>query len=317
MASSPISSDGGRHFGSELQAKHRARAELFGQSSDLLSWAEKVLPRLLQHNYSFIDDESLDEWRNSASFNVGELNRIVALDVIEKAHLVAVTSLIRTMRWADGICLSYVNSNFVVFAASMRGLLESAGDIVQGVVNTPSDSIVNVTLTIAQYHKKFRRALTGQIKDREWHLSELQKALGHFIHGKWMRTAKSNPTQTYLKAKDNIEYVRNLAGKIPNVESLYHRLCAVAHPSSASIDYHFDLDQVESMRLNPEADLDAIKHITGEFPNALPSAIQHSINPTLWLLIVLHKFEHHPQLPELKGIIWSNKTWEKIKLYLA
>ena len=45
--------------------------------------------------------------------------------------------------------------------------------------------------------------------------TELERALDHFIHAKWMRT--TNKEQNTLKA---IDYTRNLNATIPNVVEL-------------------------------------------------------------------------------------------------
>jgi len=50
--------------------------------------------------------------------------------VVDKAHLGAVTSLVRTRRWANAVAIAHEQSN--VLAWAVRGLLESAGDIEGG-----------------------------------------------------------------------------------------------------------------------------------------------------------------------------------------
>jgi hypothetical protein len=52
------------------------------------------------------------------------MNAIVALELVEEAHLAETTALMRTKRWVDATCLMYDNANFVGWAASVRAILD-------------------------------------------------------------------------------------------------------------------------------------------------------------------------------------------------
>jgi hypothetical protein len=70
---------------------------------------------------------------------------------------------------------------------------------------------------------------------------ELERQLDHFVHAKWMRAKRGE--ESILKAKDNVDYVSALDQAIPNVKPLYHRLCSVCHPSSATLSIFTTLEQ--------------------------------------------------------------------------
>ena len=70
------------------------------------------------------------------------------------------------------------SANFLGWAASVRGLLESAGDTVDGLLSIP--------LSLAQRHGTIRRCLAGEEKERMVVYSELEAKLDHFVHARWM-----------------------------------------------------------------------------------------------------------------------------------
>jgi hypothetical protein len=99
---------------------------------DVINQIESIA---LTHEYSFVDDEFFQHWTRSDSFNVARFNQILSLELIDKAHLAAVSALMRTKRWAEAICIMYEAENFLGWASAARGLLESAGDIVDSLLN--------------------------------------------------------------------------------------------------------------------------------------------------------------------------------------
>lgn len=271
--------------------------KLFGQAAFYSDVIDTIMPIALSHEYTFVADDWFDKWTETESFTVERTNSILALELIEKAHLAAVTALMRTKRWVDATCLMYDNANFVGWAASVRGLLESAGDTVDGLLNIP--------LPLAQNHLTIRRCLAGTESDNFVGYSELEAKLDHFVHARWMRTKRGEDNQT-LKAKDNAEYVGVLKSASPGMLKLYHQLCAICHPSSKSLNYFYNSSPGPAGRLSlvPTNDAKAIAAICSAYPAALCDAVMMSCNPPLYTLRVLHKFGFHPKLEALKKLDW-------------
>jgi hypothetical protein len=182
-------------------------------------------------------------------------------------------------------------SNFVGWAASVRGLLESAGDTVDGLINVPTSLARNydlITRCLAETEHNFAPA------------EELEHQLDHFVHAKWARTKNS-----VLRAKDNIDYIKALVRVIPKVVTLYHQLCAVCHPSSDSIEYSYDYVPGKSFRVLPSNDSAAIEALCSEHSVVLHDALMLHCNPPLLTLRVLHRFGIHPQLKMLRKLDWD------------
>jgi hypothetical protein len=268
--------------------------QIFKRAAVFLDVIDHIVPVTLNHEYTFVTDESFKQWLQSADFAIERMNFIVALELIEKAHLASMGALLRARRWADATCLMYEKENFLGWAAAFRGLLESAGDTCDGLALIPD------ALTL--YHRAIAECLNGK-SDAVVDVSELENMLDHFVHARWMRTKRGE--ENILKAKENINYVSILEPAIPKVASLYHELCSVCHPSSASIGPFFDLVPDGRLKLSPAKDAAAIAVIIAEYPDALPQALKLHCTPPLFILRVLHKFKIHPQIKILRKIDWK------------
>lgn len=283
--------------------------KVFGQAAPFLNTIEDLLPAALQHRYRFSSDESFDAWRNSDKFEISQLNALTSLELVDKAHLAATTALIRTKSWADAVCLTYQADNFLGWASTARGLVENAGDVVDG--------LLQIAPAFAENHRTIQQCLSGKMKSKTMIFSALEKPLDHFVHAKWMRAKKGE--EQPLKAKDNVEYVKGLETVIPGITRFYHRLCAICHPSNASIDYLYDMGTLNQrgFRLSRSKGIDEIENLNVEFPDVLAASLMMSCNPCLLILRVLHKFNVHPKIHALKRLDWDQiKMWRSIEKQL-
>ncbi|MGW9946536.1 hypothetical protein J2W92_001873 [Rhizobium leguminosarum] len=270
------------------------RKKLFKEASRYFPLLEEIMPRLMRHRYTFIDDDWYREQVNAGKLSPAEMNAVVACDLLEKAHLAAATSLIRIVRWADAICLMYEAENYPGFAGALRGLIENGGDSVDG--------LLNIAPALATHHRSLNDMLGGRMSDGLADCSALEHMLDHYIHAGWTGR-KSDPV---FVAKSNADYIRVIEKVVPSALSLYHRLCAIVHPSNESIRWLFDFDELGDRRIALTMD-DATKinAICEEFPNAIGETFGITCNCAVITLRVLHKFPLHPKIPELKKLDWS------------
>jgi len=119
---------------------------LFGRAAKYLELIDEIVPIATKHDYTFVSDEWFETWSHSEHVSIDQANHIIMHELLEKSHLAAITALIRARRWADAVCRMSDGSNFVGWAASLRGLLESAGDTVDGLINVPTSLARNYDL---------------------------------------------------------------------------------------------------------------------------------------------------------------------------
>lgn len=281
----------------------RTLFNLFGERAGAyIHTIDKILPKAANHIYRFWDDETVDAWVKSQEFDVAACNAILASELIDKSHLAATTALFRSKQWVAAACFSYEGGNFVGWASAVRGLAESAGDILDG--------LMNVGPSLAENHTIIRSALLGRLHVNLIDFSEIDATLDHYVLAKWMRGAKGN----VLKAKENAEYIGMLErGNVPKILEFYRRLCGVTHPSSLSIDYLFKPTK-NGMRLEFDNERQNIDSLILEYPEILPQLVVFSCNPALIILRVLHTFKYHPNLKDLKRLDWNSvPVWATIE----
>lgn len=278
----------------EVETVMSAGKDLFKAAAPYLPLIEAIIPVASKHSYTFVSDDWYKEWLKSKEFSVKQHNFIIALELLEKAHLASITALMRAKRWADAVCAAYEKENFLSWAASFRGLMESAGDTVDGLLNIPT--------SLALKHHDITRFLSGY-DEVILGAAELERSLDHFVHARWMRIRRADGN--VLKAKDNVDYIGGLERVIPNIKPLYHRLCSICHPSNASIEYFYDVGSDGAFTLSPGKDKGAMMAICDEHPDALRDTLMMHCNPPLLILRVLHKFQVHPQLKVLRKFDWT------------
>jgi hypothetical protein len=67
---------------------------LFKKAAPYLDLIDSVTPIAAAHEYTFLPDEWFLNWMSSAEFSVEMYNYIIALELIEKAHLASVSALL-------------------------------------------------------------------------------------------------------------------------------------------------------------------------------------------------------------------------------
>jgi hypothetical protein len=268
--------------------------KLFKRAAPFLDVIDEIVPIASKHEYTFVSDDWFKQWQRSDEFTVERANFIIALELIEKAHLASVTALLRAKRWTGATCLMYEKENFLGWVASFRGLLESAGDTLDGLLAIPK--------SLAIHHRAIAECLAGNKRELVlW--GELEQTLDHFVHARWMRTKRGE--HSLLKAKENANYVAILESVIPGITNLYHRLCSICHPSNASIEYFYDCTPGNSFKLLPTKDIAAISAICSAHPDVLQDVLMIHSNAPLLVLRVLHTFGVHPQLKALRNFDWK------------
>jgi hypothetical protein len=61
--------------------------KLFGRAAFYLTVIDAITPIALTHEYSFFSGEWFAEWAKTGSFTVERANSVLALELVDKAHL--------------------------------------------------------------------------------------------------------------------------------------------------------------------------------------------------------------------------------------
>src|SRR5206468_4460250 len=215
--------------------------------------------------------------------DVREVNRAYWFEMLERVHLGAATGLLRQQRWLDGAVSAASGTNFLAFAACLRGFIESSADI--------WDGLNGVATTLAEEFRNVRSAIAGRL-DIPLLCRDLEDRLIHFQFAR-----KPRPGEPHLpvhQAKPVKEYLDHLqGGGTGSVHECYSDLCAVTHPGAESLLW-FTLGTVDSTgarySLVNSPDDEAIRTFSAKFANLPLWTTQQAVNLPLLTLKTLNEF---------------------------
>ena len=98
-------------FAAKETAIQSSASSSFGKATVYFELLPEVIRVATRHKYRFLPDEVFREWQRSEDYTVAARNRVVALELVDKAHLSAVAALLRTRRWADAVVTAHGQPN--------------------------------------------------------------------------------------------------------------------------------------------------------------------------------------------------------------
>jgi len=93
-------------------------------------------------------------------------------NTLAHARIVAVSGLMRSRLWTEGVLREGLSVNALAWASCMRALIESAGDV--------SHSLLPISVVLAKNHGKIREALSGQSTPPFAFATEVNSLFQHF-----------------------------------------------------------------------------------------------------------------------------------------
>lgn len=190
-------------------------------------------------------------------------NRIYVLEIISRLHAAALITLRRNLSWIESIEVSYGQSAFFAFCASLRGMIESSAD--------SYFSLRHVPLNLAQYFEIFVGCISGTQSENLHIFKELEDFGIHFLEAG--RYDDKSRDKGHYKAKKTWEYIQAIDSDpfFGKVYPLYQELCQISHPSRESTYLHFSSvnnawsvrtidfeSRIERLLSVPDVDYDAI-----------------------------------------------------------
>ena len=245
----------------------------------------------LETRYTIMDDE---EYKNLLERDLGEGMRVYWTETLGRAHLASATAILRSRRWLSGVEQALAENNLLLFAAALRGLIESAADASTALIGTP--------LTLAQFHS----AITESLEGRATSLlisSEVENELIHYSHARRLkRTERANapPTHEARQAQQYLQIFGDLNAE--KVKRCYSDLCDLTHPGASSVTMWLDTDDPtgSEFRLSTRQDQTLIASFLQRYPTIPLELLMFAFNGPVITLNVLNYFAiedlHTPKL---------------------
>ena len=200
---------------------------------------ETVLDRQVMQFVRMVDDLGLKRLTTRYSFmdveehaalmrdDIGEGMRVYWSETLQRAHIAAVTAILRSRHWLSAVLSTKSERNALAFAAAFRGLMESAADTTTALVGTP--------LKLAHCYAEITDGLSG-LATAVVTSKELEDELIHYSHGRYVKNSEQASTPKSHRARSTNEYLRvfdNL--NVDRVTQCYRFLCDLTHPGAPSV----------------------------------------------------------------------------------
>lgn len=212
--------------------------------------------------------------------DIKSANKMYWDEILLRVHFASITSIMRNDKWLRGLILSIETSNYILFAASLRGILESVTDSYYS-LNTPLDLACN--------YKNIKLAISGDL-NRLFNSDVLEEKLIHFQFA-----AKSDKSGlSYNKPLFASKYIELFDQYSDiNTKKLYIKLCEVVHPAQDSIScFKTNIRESENFEYSiTDTTLDDlyIDSIMNDYDSVIIQLLKMSINaPVLNLRILNH-----------------------------
>ena len=194
---------------------------LHRQAKPFVELVDSLSLESLTTRYTFVDNE---EYLELLTRDVSEGMRIYWTEVLSRAHIAAVTSILRSGHWMSAVLSAYSEQNALGFAAAFRALMESAADTSVGLRSTP--------LTLAHIHPRICEALAGRALTM-FGSKELEDDLIRYTHARFLKADERDSlpdTHKALRPGDLKEL-----GNADKVAAAYRFLSDLTHPAAASV----------------------------------------------------------------------------------
>ncbi len=216
--------------------------------------------------------------------DLSEGMRIYWIETLQRAHLAAVTAILRSRRWISGVQDAAVENNLLVFAATLRGLMESAADASTALIGTP--------LTLAQCYSSIVEALSSQATTAIM-CSELEEELIHYSHAQRLSAPERANSPRSHQVRQVQEYL-NIFGDANGgaIRQCYSELCDLTHPGSSSVRMWLTSEEAAGYELRLSSNQDAVHigRILREYASVTPQLIMFAFNAPVITLNVLNYF---------------------------
>ena len=277
---------------------------------------ESIIGRKAAQYVKMIDDLRLDDlitrykfmpYSEYKALMINDLAagmRVYWYEILARAHCCSAIAIMRTRRWLAAMESSANDKNLLSFAASFRGLLESAADA--------STSLTLVPYTLARLSSRIARALAGRLRAIVVS-SELENELIHFSHARYLKNSEAKGDLEHHKARAVQDYMRILKeGGVAQVAECYRDLCDLTHPGASSVMMWLGTRN-GALALSSGQDESIIRRYVDIYKDTYLDLLMFAFNPAITTLAVLNFFPemefHTPRI--LSWDLSSINLWRR------
>lgn len=231
-------------------------------------------------------------------------------EILVRAHWTAITAIFRNRRWISAIYSAVNDKNTLAFAASLRGLIESAADTHTALHSIPA--------TLARDCAMIKDAILGKNDRTVFIVDQIENDLIHFAYARKLKKGEAAPANHRARTiQDYIDILER--GKVQKIAECYSKLCDFTHPGASSVWLWVrPLGELE-LELAPDQEAETISWFLSEYSPTFLELLMFGFNGPVMTLAVLNYFpmqsHHTPALAnwDLSGI----PLWRKAQRNLA
>lgn len=259
---------------------------IFGEYSYQIPAISKLVERLEPFRYHFMPEDMYRRFLAESPMPY-TAQSIYCTEILRRAHIAAVTSLIRADRWLKGILNAFDQNNYYVFAACFRGFLEFSADSHYVLAPIPR--------TLSEIAEPLCICLNKVPRTELYLFNELEDRLIHYSHAR--RIGKSEAVPPTHKAKTMREYLDYLQehGEAA-LHDFYSELCEITHPAADSVLCMLETTDGSNITMNKEFDRDMMIYLSQRNSASTYWLFAQCISPALMTLGLINLMG----IPELK-----------------
>ena len=232
--------------------------------------------------YEFVTVERLEQITLADS---GNALRIYWTELLARAHMTAVTGIMRSRHWYSAIVAAEDSQNIFAFAAALRGLIESSADTYS--------SLQGIPMTLTRDHSQILTALLGRATDGPIN-NDFEDRLIHYSHARYIPRS-DRPTVPYSHvARSTQAYLEILnRSQVSHIDELYRLLCDLVHPAAPSVWMWLRTEQQrhgEHVHFSPGNDGAIIADVAENYSDTLHGVMKLAFEPAALTLMVLNYF---------------------------
>ena len=153
-------------------------------------------------------------------------NEVLVEYWLKLAHWGATAALVRHDGWWRSACLCAAAREHLGLAASLRALVEAAGDTVH--------SLCKVPRALAKYHGQMLSALSGNRTETYIRFPDLQAVLEHFHLARNLKGDAKSQNLEINRPETAKRYIDSM--KVDGAYAFYGELCQYVHPAAQSLE---------------------------------------------------------------------------------